>query len=128
MSADGNVPVAFRCTDGNTSDSVTHVQTWETLRAVAGRSDFLYVGRQQTVFAENMDPHRPRRGRFVTVMPRSRLEDAQFREWLQTHARVVPGVGSAQPALQRRAARLLVRPSGAATSMEAWSIGSGARC
>jgi hypothetical protein len=24
-------------------------------------------------------------GRFVTVMPRSRLEDAQFRQWIQTH-------------------------------------------
>ena len=24
-------------------------------------------------------------GRFVTVMPRSRLEDAQFRKWIQTH-------------------------------------------
>jgi hypothetical protein len=42
MSADGNVPVAFRCTDGNASDSRTHIETWNTLRAVAGRSDFLY--------------------------------------------------------------------------------------
>lgn len=43
MSADGNVPVAFRCCDGNTSDSLTHIEPWNTLRAVAGRSDFLYV-------------------------------------------------------------------------------------
>ena len=43
MTADGNIPVAFRCTDGNTSDSRTHIDTWNTLRALAGRSDFLYV-------------------------------------------------------------------------------------
>src|SRR5512134_3190512 len=36
MSADGNVPVAFRCADGNASDSRTHIETWNTLRAVAG--------------------------------------------------------------------------------------------
>src|SRR5215472_18096895 len=41
--ADGGIPVAFRCSDGNTSDSRTHIETWNTLRAVAGRADFLYV-------------------------------------------------------------------------------------
>lgn len=84
MSADGNVPVAFRCTDGNASDSRTHIETWNTLRAVAGRSDFLYVADSKLCSRENMD-HIERAGaRFVTVMPRSRLEDAQFRESIQT--------------------------------------------
>jgi hypothetical protein len=36
------VPVAFRCADGNTSDSCTHSDTGNTLRAVAGRADFMY--------------------------------------------------------------------------------------
>jgi transposase len=43
MTADGHVPVAFRCTDGNTNDSRTHIESWNTLRAIAGRADFLYV-------------------------------------------------------------------------------------
>ncbi len=85
MSADGNVPVAFRCTDGNASDSRTHIQTWNTLRAVAGRSDFLYCADSKLCSLENMDYIDRAGGRFVTVMPRSRLEDAQFREWIQTH-------------------------------------------
>jgi transposase len=84
MSADGNIPVAFRCTDGNTSDSVTHIETWNTLRAVAGRSDFLYVADSKLCSRENMDHIDRAGGRFVTVMPRSRLEDAQFREAIQT--------------------------------------------
>ena len=82
MSADGNVPVAFRCCDGNTSDSVTHIETWNTLRAVAGRSDFLYVADSKLCSRENMDHIDRAGGRFVTVMPR--LEDAQFREAIQT--------------------------------------------
>jgi hypothetical protein len=85
MSADGNVPVAFRCTDGNASDSRTHIETWNTLRAVAGRSDFLYCADSKLCSRENMDHIDRAGGRFVTVMPRSRLEDAQFREWIQTH-------------------------------------------
>jgi transposase len=40
---DGGVPVQFRCEAGNHSDSRTHEQTWEALRRVAGRADFLYV-------------------------------------------------------------------------------------
>ena len=86
MSADGNIPVAFRCTDGNTSDSITHIHTWNTLRVVAGRSDFLYVADSKLCSRENMDHIDRAGGRFVTVMPRSRLEDSQFREWIQTHA------------------------------------------
>jgi len=72
MSADGNVPVAFRCTDGNASDSRTHIETWNTLRAVAGRSDFLYCADSKLCSRENMDHIDRAGGRFVTVMPRSR--------------------------------------------------------
>jgi hypothetical protein len=45
------VPCQFRCADGNTSDSVTHIETWNTLRAVAGRADFLYVADSSCVRA-----------------------------------------------------------------------------
>jgi transposase len=84
MSADGNIPVAFRCTDGNASDSRTHIETWNTLRTVAGRSDFLYVADSKLCSRENMDHIDRAGGRFVTVMPRNRLEDAEFRQWIQT--------------------------------------------
>ena len=85
VTAEG-VPAAFRCADGNTSDSVTHVQTWEALRAVAGRADFLYVADSKLCSFDNMQHIDAAGGRFVTVMPRSRQEDARFRKWIQTHA------------------------------------------
>ena len=84
MSADGNVPVAFRCTDGNASDSRTHIETWNTLKAVAGRADFLYVADSKLCSRENMDHIDRAGGRFVTVMPRSRQEDSLFRQAIQT--------------------------------------------
>jgi transposase len=85
MGADGNVPAAFRCADGNTSDARTHIETWNTLRAVAGRADFLYVADSKLCSRENMDYIDRAGGRFVTVLPRTRLEDQEFRKWIQTH-------------------------------------------
>lgn len=84
-SADGGIPVQFRCFDGNTNDSQTHIGTWETLRAVAGRPDFLYVADSKLCSREPMDFIDRRGGRFVTVLPRARLEDGEFRKWVQTH-------------------------------------------
>jgi transposase len=85
VNTDGNIPVAFRCTDGNVSDSRTHIETWNALRAVAGRADFLYVGDSKLCSRENMDYINRAGGRLVTVMPRNRLEDQEFRLWIQTH-------------------------------------------
>lgn len=84
-SADGGVPVQFRCEHGNTNDSPTHIETWETLRKVAGKPDFLYIADSKLCSRENMDHIDHRGGRFVTVIPRNRLEDGEFRKWIQTH-------------------------------------------
>ena len=84
-SEDGGVPVQFRCEHGNANDSRTHQQTWEALCRAAGRTDFLYVADAKLCAREPMDHIDGRGGRFVCVMPRSRQEDAEFREWLQTH-------------------------------------------
>ena len=74
-----------RLPDGNASDSRTHIETWNALRAVAGRADFLYVADSKLCSRENMDYIARAGGRFVTVLPRTRLEDQEFRKWIQTH-------------------------------------------
>ncbi|HEX2681149.1 MAG TPA: IS1634 family transposase, partial [Candidatus Dormibacteraeota bacterium] len=84
-SDDGGVPVHFRCADGNTNDSVTHRDSWEVLRQVAGRADFLYVADSKLCSRDNLAYIDQAGGRFVTVVPRSRMEDGEFREWIQTH-------------------------------------------
>jgi hypothetical protein len=115
LANDGGVPVQFRCADGNANDSQTHIETWNALRNVAGRTDFLYVANSKLCSRDNMDYIHRAGGRFVTVMPRSRLEDAEFRKWIQTHNAILgASLGSAESALSRWAARLLVRPQGRA--------------
>lgn len=84
-SADGGVPVQFRCENGNTNDSATHIQTWETLRKAAGSPDFLYVGDSKLCSYETVKHIDRSGGRLVTVMPRSRKEDGLFRKWIQNN-------------------------------------------
>lgn len=80
---DGGVPVQFRAADGNTNDSITHIETWNTLKGLAGRADFLYVADSKLCSHGNLDYIHRAGGRFVTVLPRSRQEDRHFRKWLQ---------------------------------------------
>ncbi len=57
----------FRCADGHTTDAETHRQTWETLRAVAERPDFLQVADSKPCAREVMDHPDRHGGRFVTA-------------------------------------------------------------
>ena len=83
LSDDGGVPVHFRAANGNTTDDRTHVDTWKLLCELAGRSDFLYVADSKLATAENMAYLHQHRGRFITVLPRTRGEDKDFRQSLR---------------------------------------------
>ncbi|MGH3636923.1 MAG: IS1634 family transposase, partial [Mycobacterium sp.] len=85
VAADGAVPVAYRLADGNTNDDRTHVPTWDQLVALLGHADFLYIADSKLCSRTAMGHIAGLGGRFVTVLPRSRSEDGQFRDWLQTH-------------------------------------------
>ena len=85
VTADGAVPLAHRVVDGNTSDDVTHVDTWDHLVALLGRTDFLYVADCKLATRDTMDHIHRNRGRFVSVLPASRKEDKAFRHWVVDH-------------------------------------------
>ena len=80
VTADGGVPLHFRAESGNVTDDQTHRDTWELLCQLTGRRDFLYVADSKLATRENMAYLHQRQGRFVTVLPRTRGEDATFRE------------------------------------------------
>jgi transposase len=80
VTADGGVPLHFRAASGNVSDDQTHRDTWDLLCQLTGRRDFLYVADCKLASSENMAHLHQRQGRFVTILPRTRGEDAAFRE------------------------------------------------
>jgi hypothetical protein len=97
VTADGNVPFTARMADGNTGDDATHIQTWEQCRVIAGTADFLYVADSKLATGTNMEYIDRQHGRFVSVLPASRAEDAAGRDAIAageldfTLARTRPG-------------------------------------
>jgi len=85
VTSDGNVPVDFSTASGNVVDDRTHIATWDLLRELVGHPDFLYVADCKLASSENMSHIATRGGRFVTVLPRGRVEDTAFRQRLHTN-------------------------------------------
>lgn len=83
VSGDHAVPVIYRLADGNTSDDPTHIPTWDQLVKLTGGPGFLYVADCKLASEEAMGHIHRGGGRFITVLPRSRKEDAAFRAWMQ---------------------------------------------
>lgn len=79
VSRDGAVPVHFRVESGNATDDRSHRATWDRLCRLTGRRDFLYVADCKLATAENMAHLHQHGGRFLSVLPRTRSEDATFR-------------------------------------------------
>jgi transposase len=79
VTADGGVPLHFRAQSGNVTDDTTHRDTWNLLCGLTGRRDFLYVADSKLATRENMAYVHQNQGRFLTVLPRTRSEDASFR-------------------------------------------------
>ena len=85
VTADGAVPIAHRVADGNTNDDVTHIDTWDQLVRLVGTASFLYVADCKLATRDNMDHIDRLGGRFVSVLPATRREDRQFRDWIIEH-------------------------------------------
>lgn len=85
VAADGMVPLAYRLADGNTNDETTHVETWDGLRALTGRADFLYVADCKLATRAQMTHIDSHDGRFVTKLPGGRKEDRLLRAWTREH-------------------------------------------
>ena len=88
VTADGAVPIHYKVANGNTEDSTTHRETWDTLAVLAGTPDFLYVADCKLCTTGAMSYIHGKKGRFLTVLPASRKEEEAFRTWLQDHVPV----------------------------------------
>ena len=82
VTEDGGVPVYFTSASGNVTDDTTHRETWDLLRQLVGRADFLYVADCKLATRENLQYIHNQGGRFVTILPRTRREDSDFRQRL----------------------------------------------
>ncbi len=78
VTADGAIPIHFKAYDGNRSDDTTHMETWQTLRRLLDKSDFIYVADSKLCVRETLLQIDGQQGRFVTILPRTRGEVGKF--------------------------------------------------
>ena len=83
VTADGAVPIAHEVYSGNRTDDTIHRSNIDQLRQILGRTDFIYVADSKLCTRKNLAHVTQYGGQFVTVLPRTRVEDRQFRQALR---------------------------------------------
>lgn len=78
VSRDGAVPIHFKTYDGNRSDDTIQWDTWNSIRTLLQRPDFIFVGDSKLCVEETMKKIDDEHGLFVTVVPRTRGEVMEF--------------------------------------------------
>jgi len=85
VSADGAVPIHHQVHSGNKTDDRIHQGNLEQLRQILGRNDFIYVADGKLATHTNLMEIQRHGGKFVTVLPRTRREDSEFRKTLRRY-------------------------------------------
>lgn len=78
VTADGAVPVHFKVYDGNRSDDSIQLATWQSLKTLLQKPDFIYVADSKFCVEDTMRSVDKEHGLFVTMVPRTRLEIKDF--------------------------------------------------
>ena len=83
VSRDGAIPIHFKCYDGNRSDDSIQLETWNSLRVLLQRPEFIYVADSKLCVEETMRKIDSEHGQFVTIVPRTRKETDDFANSLE---------------------------------------------
>lgn len=88
VTADGAVPICHEVYSGNRADDTIHRSNVDRLRQILRRTDFIYVADSKLATRKNLAHVAKYGGKFVTVLPRTRVEDKRFRKSLREGAPV----------------------------------------
>ncbi len=83
ISADAAVPLHHHVYSGNRNDETTHIETWNTLRRLHGRADFLYVADCKLCTRAQLAHIVGEGGHAITVVPQGLNEARAFIETLR---------------------------------------------
>ena len=87
ISADGAIPIHYKTYPGNRNDDTLHIETWNALRQITGKADFLYVADSKVCTHKQLSHIVRHSGRVVTLMPESWKEANNFKEALRQTAK-----------------------------------------
>lgn len=80
ISADGGVPVHYKLYPGNRTDDSTHIETWNTLKQLCGRTDFLYVADCKVCTHRQLSEIVGQGGHVLSIIPKTWKEVKNFKE------------------------------------------------
>jgi transposase len=83
ISADGAIPIHYKTYPGNRTDDTLHIDTWNALRQIAGKADFLYVADSKVCTQKQLSYIVRHGGRVVTLMPETWKEASDFKQTLR---------------------------------------------
>lgn len=83
ISADGAVPVHYKTYGGSRTDDTIHIETWNTLRQIAGQPSFLYVADSKVCTRKQLSHIVTYGGRVVTIIPETWKEVEAFKTELR---------------------------------------------
>lgn len=83
VTSDGAVPISHDIFSGNRTDDTVHRDNIHRLREILDHDDFIYVADSKLCTEKNLSYIAGYGGKFVTVMPRTRNEDKEFRRQLR---------------------------------------------
>ena len=83
ISADGAVPIHYKAYPGNRNDDTTHIETWDVLRKIVGKPDFLYVADCKVCTHKQLTYIVSRGGKVVTIMPDAWSEASVYKDALR---------------------------------------------
>ena len=82
------VPISHEVYSGNRTDDTIHRGNLERLRQILGRDDFVYVDDSKLCTRKNLAYLERYGGKFVTVLPHTRIEDRRMRALLRQGVKV----------------------------------------
>ena len=88
VSSDGFVPIHYKVYSGNVTDDTTHIETWDTIRNIIQKSNFIYVADCKVCTEKQLDHIVKNGGRVVTVVPKTWGEDKSFRNVLRSGKKI----------------------------------------
>ena len=83
ISADGAVPIHYKTYPGNRTDDTTHIETWNTIKEIAGTPGFLYVADCKVCTTKQLRYIQKAGGRVITIVPETWGETKRFKEALR---------------------------------------------
>jgi len=79
------VPLSYEVYNGNQSDDTTHIPNWNGLRALIKKEEFVYIADCKLCSSKNLTHIDKNHGYFITIIPKSHKDVAEFMEHIKTH-------------------------------------------